>query len=371
MSRSSQAPRSLILHIGPPKTGTTTLQSALEASRAALALEGILLPLAEGSSPAQHTPILREVIGDDAFETHCAWSQDTLSLQATLDQWHRSGAPSLLLSSENLVNSSHDWLGKLLDSVAADKCVVVMGVRSPLHWCRSWHSQDVKAGLGEESTVTADEYVRHFVSHRLQPFSDAIRREKSRGTVSRLHVVAVPESPDGSLETAFSAAIGVTGLFGQQTPLNQAHDLCYISTVQAANVILDEPRLSLAARAHRQHWVRDAMDDMWMSRPWHSGADCGVAVDSHLAERMAAEATSWFAEISDLVDASWGDVRSVMSTLPHGLPFVRFPETDDFQRANEAIARAFTSMTLYSLGLRDARDYWRSIATRPAVTDSV
>jgi len=112
-------PRYLI-HIGPHKTGTTYLQHAFTRLRPELAARGILYPPQWGSGEhGQHG--LRAALSQP----------DTNALPAAFEQFNRSGADTVLLSSEDFTYAGDAEVRCLHTLMAGQPAIVVF-------YCRRW-----------------------------------------------------------------------------------------------------------------------------------------------------------------------------------------------------------------------------------------
>ena len=140
-------PRRLFLHVGLPKTGSTSMQKWFLDNRTALAAQGLCYPI----DPPLHNykqgyTVLALKVGDMA------------PLRAALDQ---AGASDVLLSNEGLSNHFLDFPAEALAAfrtltadiaealaafrtLTADIAVIVIGFhRDPDRWLRSYHRQAV------------------------------------------------------------------------------------------------------------------------------------------------------------------------------------------------------------------------------------
>jgi hypothetical protein len=143
--RNENVPRYLI-HIGPHKTGTTYLQHAFTRLRPALAARGILYPHKWGNGEHGHHDLPTALNGPlDA------------SLPAAFEQFNRSGAHTILLSSETFAYSTEADARRLHALLAGQPATVVF-------YCRRWSElipsswrESVKHG----SLDTMPQYVLH------------------------------------------------------------------------------------------------------------------------------------------------------------------------------------------------------------------
>lgn len=106
-----------VIHVGPHKTGTTYLQHGFAALRSQFATRGIDYPGEWGGIHGHHQ--LAITLRTDA------------SLQTAFDRFNRSGAETILLSSESFAYSSDADVEALHDLLAGEPAIVVF-------YCRRW-----------------------------------------------------------------------------------------------------------------------------------------------------------------------------------------------------------------------------------------
>lgn len=106
-----------VIHIGPHKTGTTYLQHAFTALRSQFAARGIDYPQEWGGTHGHHQ--LATTLHTDA------------SLRTAFDRLNRSGAETILLSSESFAYCSDAEVEALHDLLAGEPAIVVF-------YCRRW-----------------------------------------------------------------------------------------------------------------------------------------------------------------------------------------------------------------------------------------
>ena len=146
----------LVLHIGMPKTGTSTLQQALSAQHPVLHEAGILYPIAPGTT-TDHNALSCLLLPPERvqreFRSPGRWSPESL-LALGNEFWNdiqqqvsRSRATTTVLSSEYLYQYRDEdvqALGALLRPVF-DEIEVVAYVRHPAEYYLSMQQQKVKA----------------------------------------------------------------------------------------------------------------------------------------------------------------------------------------------------------------------------------
>ena len=73
----------LILHVGPHKTGTTAIQTALHRNRESLILAGVFLPV-NAVEHGQCMPVLREFFSGNDYEETYPWASRELDIHEIL-----------------------------------------------------------------------------------------------------------------------------------------------------------------------------------------------------------------------------------------------------------------------------------------------
>lgn len=148
--------KTLLLHAGMPKTGTTSIQNACHATRdEILRREGILYP-AFGpnhtnpictlfmNNPAQHiSNRMANRTSDQAIAEIRARYRDSLVADLERDDWDR-----VLVSAEGIANLSQEELGNIRDFFAqyVDAFDVIYYVREPISYAASVMQQLLKGG---------------------------------------------------------------------------------------------------------------------------------------------------------------------------------------------------------------------------------
>jgi hypothetical protein len=140
---------SLLLHIGPPKTGSTAIQRAMHESRADLAAHGVLYPgttmRARGASWAVMGT--KPAVGRPAPRIE--------SWRALVDEINGSALPRVCLSHENFSRADDDAAARIVDDLGRDRTHVVYVARRldrvlPSHWqerVKAWHTETYDAFL--------------------------------------------------------------------------------------------------------------------------------------------------------------------------------------------------------------------------------
>ncbi|EBA13022.1 sulfotransferase family protein [Roseobacter sp. CCS2] len=149
--------RRLIVHIGQPKTGTTTLQSALLLSREVLLEEGILYPLPIAGN--NHAHVASHFFGYEAAQFHikeqhrenqgAVLAEGAIAWENILFEMQTHHPRTTIISAENLFGAQS--FGNVDAFIAelkpyADELHFVAYIRSPADHYLSLHQQSLKHG---------------------------------------------------------------------------------------------------------------------------------------------------------------------------------------------------------------------------------
>lgn len=214
--RDSGSPPKVYLHVGEPKTGSTHLQQVMWRNRAALALDGVMLP---GPRPLAHWRAamdLREVpqLPNDPIGSYAgAW--DRISRQA------QRAPRAAVISHELFAAVSEEQAKRALGSFGDAEVHVILGVRDfatliPAEWQESVKHRSTR-GWGDWVSDIIDHEAdaadrRQFWFWRVHDTLEILRIWSQDLPPERVHVVTVP--PRGStpdlLWQRFSGVIGAT-----------------------------------------------------------------------------------------------------------------------------------------------------------------
>lgn len=142
----------VILHAGPSKTGTTTIQALLTEHASLLLQHGVYYPATSPPSNEGHPSLAleaRTASGQFVPPTtmaECSWDE-------AINNFEASGANSLLLSSEDFsdLDTKHwEWIG---DKLKSFEISVILAIRNPADVVFSAWKQSVKSGFGAGEEV--------------------------------------------------------------------------------------------------------------------------------------------------------------------------------------------------------------------------
>jgi hypothetical protein len=131
----------LHLHVGLPKTGTTSIQAALDARVASLAEAGVLYPGGRHRAHrlAAYDLLGQRVRGDDADRVAGAFNR-------LVEEMRGYAGPSIVVSEEELGLARPRHVKKLVGNLGAHRVHVVIGVRDMARTVVSAWQQDVVTG---------------------------------------------------------------------------------------------------------------------------------------------------------------------------------------------------------------------------------
>jgi hypothetical protein len=364
----------LLLHVGPEKTGTTTIQASLAAAADDLTAAGTFVPLASGHSPAHHVPILREVVGDDEYDQRYAYSQDTLSLTDTVSEWERNGCPRLLLSAEVFaVRSAHPAVLDLIERIAPRKVTVIHALRPVVPWLLSWHAQDIMGGISDRGSWSVDRLSEWFVDNVLA-LDDACALWRAGPWDFELRTLPLPPHPDLDICHLFAGCADLPDTLPEVPPVNRRLDPCQLHLLQTLNVHTFDPASSLQQRAARRATVLSTLRRHGV--PPHP-CDCTVMMDTATKTRLETVYADYVDRMAAASELVAGDIAEVKRAVADGdTAHSRFPTPDsaarclpflmhliDDERAGrQELEEASTFWHARAESFSEARDHWQEQA---------
>lgn len=201
------SPRRCFVHIGPPKTGTSYLQTVFWSSRETLAKQGLVLPL-ETRDHFHLALALRNISRATATD------QTATVLERLTDAIANVEGANLLITQEQLAPATPGEAARLVAVLTGWEVHVVVTARDvgrqiPSHWQQSVKKRQAVAypeflTALVERRPAADDYWLH------QDVAAVSARWASAVSPDRVHIVTVP--PPGSSESVllerFSSVVG-------------------------------------------------------------------------------------------------------------------------------------------------------------------
>ncbi|PKH43485.1 hypothetical protein SAMN05192575_108112 [Nocardioides alpinus] len=232
----------VFFHVGLAKTGTTTIQAALEASAGRLAAEGVLFP--GGHHRAQRLAVYdllgQRVRGEEGERV-------AGSLQRLLDEVSAHDGPSVVVSEEELSLARPREVRRLVRRLDGHRVFVVVGARDVARtvvsaWQQtvvnggtiSWQDfiASVRGEIGAAPSEGISFWWRHDVCRVIDAWASAV-------PVDRIRLVTVPPpgaGPGALLERFGEAARLPDGWSGsQQVPRNASLGAAQLEVVRRLN----------------------------------------------------------------------------------------------------------------------------------------
>lgn len=253
--------RTLHLHIGLPKTGTTALQARLEANRDALRAAGLLYPL--DRPDAMFRAAVEVLDWPDHFGLDAA---DIAGSWAAICDAARAFRGPALVSHEIFGRLADKHIERLLADVDGLDLHIVVTARDLARQVTAVWQERIKNGQG----YTFEEWLEHDGVLRIGPqrprqnfwreqdLADVLARWARYVPVERIHVVTCP--PPGAdpeeLVRRFCAAVGIDPAVLARRPeaANESLGVVEVDLLRRVNVALGD-RLDRSAQAEVvKHW---------------------------------------------------------------------------------------------------------------------
>lgn len=353
----------VFLHVGLPKTGTTSIQSAMDASVESLGKAGILVPAGghRGQRVAVYDLFGNRTPGGDDRGTPGAFG--ALMREARSAPYDR-----VLISEEDLGVARPRHVRRVVRSLDGCRVHVVVGVRDLARTLTSAWQQAVVLG----STITWQEFVEAVRTPDAGALRASVAFARSHDLLSvlevwgqavpveRIHVVTVPPAgglPDVLLQR-FASAVGIpAGAWRSDLPVrNDSLGAAEVEILRRLNSHLASTLPAAAYRFVVEHGIRER---------WH--------VESPRRLVLPAEDLEWVAERSEALVAVLGrrgyDVIGHLDDLrpnaaPSGDPRLDEVTDADLLEAAEA-ALASLSLAHGKLFQRFRRRFTQEVGRRP------
>ncbi|MBD8869356.1 hypothetical protein [Nocardioides donggukensis] len=199
---------SLLLHVGPPKTGSTTLQAAFDRNRQALAERGVVYA-GEGERPRM---AVRELVGRDRHTRIATGAWDGLVAEV-----RAAGEATVVVSNETLAFAKRPAAERAVRELGGERAHVVMVVRPiarllPSQWQQRVRNQPTMPPYEEWlravlSDDPEDRHHRHF--WRVHDLGRQVRRWSRAAAPDRVVAVVSDEGDRAFLPRTFEALLGL------------------------------------------------------------------------------------------------------------------------------------------------------------------
>ncbi len=225
-----------ILHIGPPKTGTTSVQSAFWAARASADAQGV-----HYAGKSRHSArAIWAVTGRPSFDEDRAIPPISLWTEL-LGEIRSAPQPRVLLSSEGLSYASPEAVTRVLGDLDPARTHVVVTLRPLGRLLASEWQEHVQSGLALSfnawlHTLFDDPTDRSAISFwRRQRHDRLIERWAEHVGPGNVSAIVVDDREPHHLLRAFEALVGLRPgtLAGDRSPVNRSLTLGEVVAIQA------------------------------------------------------------------------------------------------------------------------------------------
>jgi hypothetical protein len=233
--------RSILIHVGPPKTGTTTLQEAFDRSREATRAQGVLYAGAgRHSATAALAVTQRPAFGRREPPPIRAWHDIVQETRAARDA-------RVVISSELYADATPEAIARIVADLGPDRVHVVATLRPlgkimPSQWQQwvqnserqsyeAWLRRILDDGTGPEESLF---WRRHRHDELIERWANAVSAE-------RVAVVVVDERDPGTVLRVFEALLGLASqtLTAHEHRANRSLTLGEVEAWRAFNIAFE------------------------------------------------------------------------------------------------------------------------------------
>jgi hypothetical protein len=255
MDRPGKSPlpeRSRLLHVGPHKTGTTSLQNALWNARASLRAQGVH-HAGRGRNPSNAARAVVEQPSPYSVDKPPSirhWSDLLRDVRGARE-------PLVVISSEFFAWATPDAIRRIVDDLDPERLHVAVTLRALVRVMPSMWQQNVQAG----TVARVEEWVDGILSDPTRPFwtlhrhDQLIERWAAVVGPERVSAVVVDDRDHGVVMRAFEGLLGLTPgtLVPEADRMNRSLTLVEAEAVRAFNLAFSEEHLprDLHARTMR------------------------------------------------------------------------------------------------------------------------
>lgn len=250
--------KTLYLHVGGPKSGTTYLQQVLEHNRETLAAAGVLvvgprLDLIHGAMVLREDPRLADL----PTKASTAWDR----VVAQVRDWE---GPVAVASYELLANVSEAGVRRALSSLEGIEVHVVVTARDLGQSLTSSWQEQLKFGLTtplEEWTPPGESAERSEWGWRTMQPANVAARWGADLPADRVHVVTVPSGATGptTLWDRFAQACGLAGVGGLDLEVPRANESLGVVEAELLRRVNAGWDGRIKGGRAKSQWIRDTL----------------------------------------------------------------------------------------------------------------
>ena len=335
----------LFLHLGPPKTGTTSLQKVFAEGNDQLASENIFFFLNPAGEPGHHW------LKEEVLRAVSAGSKQFGLREPTIDelirQFRDSGRNQLLISTETLVTDPRNPARRLVKELRPSETRMIFALRAPSKWVSSVQAQRVYSGF-EPSRAFGEDFLEHFLVKTLRRMRKNIEL-MLESNANHLDLVVMDGQTDETLEDLVSKALGLTVPLTRGDWLNRRTSPCHAKLSYVLNDLLKSRSLSLEVRGNINFYLHTVIEEYLDGH--HCVESCFQIIDGNRAKAVVSEVKGFQDRLQRLSTQLLG-----LPAEDHADPvlfFVPAPVDSDYERAAALLPRAYVRL------METATDIWK------------
>jgi hypothetical protein len=312
-------PGTVLVHIGPQKTGTTAIQAALHGSRHALLDQGVRYAGPNRQSKQAARALTRSGPADAELTRHS---------RRLVNEVRDSASARMVVSAEAFADAEAAWIPAIVAALGGERVHVVVTLRPLARILPSQWQQFVQGGLKEPFDLFVARVLDNVPAVDGEPTSDwMVRRFWHRhrhdrliarwlGVVgpARLTAVVLDEADRDGGAHAFEQLLGLRAgtLAVKRDGSNRSLTLAEAELVRELNAVLESQRISPVTRAAIVPW---GVAEQLKARPT-DGADPRITLPGWAHERIQGIAREIHAGIDALGVRVVGDADTLVQRAP-------------------------------------------------------
>jgi len=332
--------KKLLLHVGPPKTATTSLQKVFYDERELLKKNGILVPHSGGPLPGQHFSLLNELVDSPKILPYKEYYAGHLDYESITEEFDKAEADCLLLSGEVFANHEINWALRIIEYLNPETTELLFTLRSPGSWVPSAQSQRLISGnlaLPLFSKAFVDAFVSTYLPQIRENISEVIST-----TSTTLTLVSMERGGGSSVIDFYARALGLSGNFSTVPTENTRVPPCQTKVRSAIHTLLASEGLPLRIKGDINYYLIPLVEAEF-SQHLCSGS-CYEYLDGDLSQQVISAVSDWQAGLISDATRIIGDPQKVVCGSSDSIALVPRPNDLDMETAARIITRGYVGL---------------------------